>query len=1370
MINVLTVAFVVLSSVLMISHACQDVNPELCAAIATANLCDHSGLALETQQSCRRSCGNCTGSNTIWICYWEDDNGKPAATCSSMANATLCEPFDLDESDCIAIGAKGSFRSPTRLRLRRDASQSSGLPVVSYSLHSDASCLFNYAFQDIVQGAAEEGKCHHVTTPAPTDEFAPVAIFDNCETVDGIWQCTIDSASCYHWTSQKQATCPSFCRWDDITKRCYPNNTRPWCPNYPAPECGGPGSHCIFEPYIQTCVPKEPCACADDGVSNGVLTGHLGCGIGNASTDFEGDLGCYVNGGADVIDLCGCMSPSTMYPGAAYRRCAPSCQALLPSYDRPVLESLGLQPVDFEVLDIVLQPYTAALMDNFPVGCRPLAVYYHELFGVANRFYISDTSLAAVPRGDNFDATWRAVHAAAILTQPGDGLVGNTKDFAEFNLIPSGAGVSTVPLVTESIASEAAQKKWPAYWTFLWASFNSNPTVNLTIIPMNLECSDTPLCPGSANATFQSPNITQVPLDQLPFNFLAAPNLPVVGQIAVQTVQLTSLAVLRGDSVTMTWIPTVPALTKYRVSNRTYRVLCNMSPLGELAAGVQRESTTPPVVNDVSGTSTVLRGLPAFSVIYCYLVEITAGCLPRQGQPTVLMTESAAVTDSVTLLTGTPTQSPGCINLTFVPLPRTAWNGPALGYQVHFHPPDVSEHLEIDVLLPLPKVVFTASDARAVVCGLLGGVSYEMSMQPSTSVNLGPLSNSLTVVATTAEPNTTFSGLDRTIVGNEVNVTWEPLDNSQFFGLVTSIEVALYREIQADRRRSSPPDVLVRLYPYLVDYELAESISLPFDNDATWAIVTVPNRTVSQAFFMRLANTAGLGPYSSPIVVPDVQGRNRSGPPSESESRSDTGPSLGLIAVPVVLVLFLIFVFGVLKSRGGEDGDELEAVYHEKLHDYEIEPEQLHLKEKQLGTSGYFNLLQGTIMKPDPSQSREVEFPVTAMLMQEHSTDSTTPENAREALVVLSEAVALLETDLHPNILELKAILLLERRVVCVEPIRGSLATILRKERPTADRGSSIPREQMVEIACEILDGMGHLFKQRIIHRNLKTDHIFMTWNGAIKIGHLRFAKRIPLEANSVTTDAQLDELNVRWQAPEVVIDNQFSVGSDIFSFGVILWEIFTFAAKPWGSLGSAEIAQLVEAQGAVLTQPVSCPSNIYKVMKSCWKPVAEVRPTPKLIIDRLDDILDTWETNATELQSRRVSQVLSIPEKPLPKLWSQTSSQSPRSSSQSLPRSPRPYSTVEPALDNLEPMQDARNSRGSGSRGEGIRPIRVEGWRPLSERAPLAHSGDYSAGEQFEHEAAFFNLMHSTDDGGLSPTEHLEQLLSNTAAQTSTI
>ena len=101
-------ATLMIASIILVSHSCRDEHPELCEAIAAADLCNHPGLTLETNNECRRSCGNCSDSNTIWVCYWEDENGQPASTCSSMANATLCESFNIDESNCIALSAKGT--------------------------------------------------------------------------------------------------------------------------------------------------------------------------------------------------------------------------------------------------------------------------------------------------------------------------------------------------------------------------------------------------------------------------------------------------------------------------------------------------------------------------------------------------------------------------------------------------------------------------------------------------------------------------------------------------------------------------------------------------------------------------------------------------------------------------------------------------------------------------------------------------------------------------------------------------------------------------------------------------------------------------------------------------------------------------------------------------------------------------------------------------------------------------------------------------------------------------------------------------------------------------------------------------------------
>jgi hypothetical protein len=70
----------------------------------------------------------------------------------------------------------------------------------------------------------------------------------------------------------------------------------------------------------------------------------------------------------------------------------------------------------------------------------------------------------------------------------------------------------------------------------------------------------------------------------------------------------------------------------------------------------------------------------------------------------------------------------------------------------------------------------------------------------------------------------------------------------------------------------------------------------------------------------------------------------------------------------------------------------------------------------------------------------------------------------------------------------------------------------------------------------------------------------------------------------------------------------------------------------------------------------------------------------------------------------------------------------------------------------------------------ENVPTPRARGWYPIQEQPHSAHSGDYTDRERSEHEAAFFSLMHTTDFGDMSPTEHLEHLLSNSPAQTSII
>ena len=80
--------------------------------------------------------------------------------------------------------------------------------------------------------------------------------------------------------------------------------------------------------------------------------------------------------------------------------------------------------------------------------------------------------------------------------------------------------------------------------------------------------------------------------------------------------------------------------------------------------------------------------------------------------------------------------------------------------------------------------------------------------------------------------------------------------------------------------------------------------------------------------------------------------------------------------------------------------------------------------------------------------------------------------------------------------------------------------------------------------------------------------------------------------------------------APESLIYRKFTIESDCWSFGVVLWEIMTFGKQPWYELSNHEVIHDV-VHGKILSKPENCPQNIYKIMLSCW----QMRPQDRLAI-----------------------------------------------------------------------------------------------------------------------------------------------------------
>ena len=85
--------------------------------------------------------------------------------------------------------------------------------------------------------------------------------------------------------------------------------------------------------------------------------------------------------------------------------------------------------------------------------------------------------------------------------------------------------------------------------------------------------------------------------------------------------------------------------------------------------------------------------------------------------------------------------------------------------------------------------------------------------------------------------------------------------------------------------------------------------------------------------------------------------------------------------------------------------------------------------------------------------------------------------------------------------------------------------------------------------------------------------------------------------------------LPVRWMAPESLKDGLFTSPSDVWSFGVVLWEIATLAAQPYQGLSNEDVLHHV-VSGGLMQKPEGCPDRLYVLMRQCWQYQAKHRPT----------------------------------------------------------------------------------------------------------------------------------------------------------------
>ncbi|XP_069932407.1 macrophage colony-stimulating factor 1 receptor [Oryctolagus cuniculus] len=206
--------------------------------------------------------------------------------------------------------------------------------------------------------------------------------------------------------------------------------------------------------------------------------------------------------------------------------------------------------------------------------------------------------------------------------------------------------------------------------------------------------------------------------------------------------------------------------------------------------------------------------------------------------------------------------------------------------------------------------------------------------------------------------------------------------------------------------------------------------------------------------------------------------------------------------------------------------------------------------------------------------------------------------------------------------------------------------------RPISTSSSNDPSEQgldkedgrllelrdLLHFSSQVAQGMAFLASKNCIHRDVAARNVLLTSGHVAKIGDFGLARDIMNDSNYIVKGNA--RLPVKWMAPESIFDCVYTVQSDVWSYGILLWEIFSLGLNPYpGILVNSKFYKLVK-DGYQMAQPAFAPKNIYSIMQACWALEPTHRPTFQQICVLLQEQVQaaTREQDYTNLPSGSAS------------------------------------------------------------------------------------------------------------------------------------
>ncbi|NP_001339644.1 focal adhesion kinase 1 isoform 14 [Homo sapiens] len=311
---------------------------------------------------------------------------------------------------------------------------------------------------------------------------------------------------------------------------------------------------------------------------------------------------------------------------------------------------------------------------------------------------------------------------------------------------------------------------------------------------------------------------------------------------------------------------------------------------------------------------------------------------------------------------------------------------------------------------------------------------------------------------------------------------------------------------------------------------------------------------------------------------------------------------------------------------GDETDDYAEIIDEEDTYtmpstrDYEIQRERIELG-RCIGEGQFGDVHQGIYMSP--------ENPALAVAIK--TCKNCTSDSVREKF--LQEALTMRQFD-HPHIVKLIGVITENPVWIIMELCTlGELRSFLQVRKYSLDLAS------LILYAYQLSTALAYLESKRFVHRDIAARNVLVSSNDCVKLGDFGLSRYME---DSTYYKASKGKLPIKWMAPESINFRRFTSASDVWMFGVCMWEILMHGVKPFQGVKNNDVIGRIE-NGERLPMPPNCPPTLYSLMTKCWAYDPSRRPRFTELKAQLSTILEEEKAQQEErmrMESRRQATV----------------------------------------------------------------------------------------------------------------------------------